>query len=147
MVELNNRHAKETSWQDSESFAGLLEMACFARGMDGGGRALLVAMDERARYENANFAWFKGRYERFVYVDRVIVGEELRGRGVAKALYEELFRWAREAGQERVVCEVNLLPPNPGSDAFHAAMGFVEVGRAEIHGGAKTVRYLGREVG
>jgi len=41
-----------------------------------------------------------------------------------------------------VVCEVNSRPPNPESDAFHAALGFVEVGNARIHDGAKDVRYL-----
>jgi len=35
-------------------------------------------------------------------------------------------------------------PPNPASDAFHAAHGFSEVGRSAIHGGSKTVRYLSR---
>ncbi len=49
---------------------------------------------------------------------------------------------ARQAGQTRVVCEVNLDPPNPASDAFHANMGFVEIGQAAIHNGAKTVRYF-----
>jgi uncharacterized protein len=42
-----------------------------------------------------------------------------------------------------VGCEINLLPPNPASDAFHARMGFVEVGAAQLANG-KTVRYLER---
>ena len=45
---------------------------------------------------------------------------------------------------DTVVCEVNREPPNPASDAFHAALGFSEVGLAAIHGGSKTVRYLAR---
>lgn len=43
-----------------------------------------------------------------------------------------------------VCCEVNSDPPNPASDAFHARLGFAEVGAAAIHGGAKSVRYLAR---
>jgi predicted GNAT superfamily acetyltransferase len=39
---------------------------------------------------------------------------------------------------------VNTEPPNPASDAFHARLGFVEVGRAVLPGGAKAVRYLRR---
>jgi predicted GNAT superfamily acetyltransferase len=34
------------------------------------------------------------------------------------------------------------MPPNPASDAFHAALGFVEVGTASVHDGSRTVRYL-----
>lgn len=39
------------------------------------------------------------------------------------------------------------MPPNAASDAFHAALGFVEVGfvevgTASIHNGSRTVRYL-----
>ena len=56
-------------------------------------------------------------------------------------LYRELFDRARAAGHDRIVCEVNLDPPNPGSDAFHAKMGFAEVGRAELEPGGKLVRY------
>ncbi len=70
----------------------------------------------------------------------------MRKRGLANRLYDDLFRAAAAAGHERVVCEVNSDPPNPASDAFHAALGFGEVGRAGIHGGAKTVRYLARSL-
>jgi uncharacterized protein len=41
---------------------------------------------------------------------------------------------------------VNSDPPNPASDAFHAALGFEVVGEAAIHDGAKTVRYLARRL-
>src|SRR5436305_7919565 len=75
-------------------------------------------------------------------VDRIVVAQATRGRGLARRLYDELIREALRTGHERIVCEVNLSPPNPESDAFHAALGFTEVGSACIHGGAKTVRYL-----
>jgi hypothetical protein len=65
-----------------------------------------------------------------------------RGRGSARRLYRDLFQHAAEAGHERVVCEVNSNPPNPASDAFHAALGFVEVGTASVYDGSRTVRYL-----
>ncbi|WGF89598.1 hypothetical protein P4R82_06610 [Marinivivus vitaminiproducens] len=46
----------------------------------------------------------------------------------------------------RVVCEVNRRPSNPASMAFHARMGFVEVGRATFDRGRKTVGYLALEL-
>ncbi len=60
-------------------------------------------------------------------------------------LYEDLLQHAQRAGFDLVVCEVNCVPSNPGSDAFHAALGFVEVGRADLIGRNEVVRYLARQ--
>jgi len=91
-----------------------------------------------------NFLWFRDHYRRFVYIDRIVVAAWARGLGFARLLYGGLFDEAHRRGHAQVACEVNLTPPNPASDAFHAALGFVEVGRASIHDGSKTVRYLQR---
>jgi hypothetical protein len=77
----------------------------------------------------------------FIYIDRVVTSPAARGKGYARALYADLFQRAKSAGLTRVVCEVNLDPPKPVSDAFHASLNFTEVGRAAIYNGAKTVRY------
>jgi uncharacterized protein len=71
-----------------------------------------------------------------------LVAPSARGRGCARQLYHDLFEYAAQAGHDRIVCQVNKTPPNPASDAFHAALGFVEVGTASVHGGSRTVRYL-----
>jgi predicted GNAT superfamily acetyltransferase len=52
----------------------------------------------------------------------------------------------RDDGQALLCCEVNIEPPNPGSDRFHAALGFVEAGHATLSDRAKSVRYLTRSV-
>jgi uncharacterized protein len=44
---------------------------------------------------------------------------------------------------DQVTCEVNSAPPNPVSDKFHAALGFLPVGSALLSNG-KTVTYLSR---
>jgi uncharacterized protein len=75
------------------------------------------------------------------------VAQAARGRGIARLLYEDLFTTAKLAGHDRVVCEVNIEPPNPASDAFHSAMGFVAVGEAAIHNGTKIVRYFEKALG
>jgi uncharacterized protein len=139
---LNNAHAKETSLLDKSSLAALLKIAFYARGLDRGATALLIALDHNAPYDNPNFNWFKQHLDPSVYIDRIIVADGARGRGIARRLYCDLFAAAERAGHTRVVCEVNLAPPNPASDAFHAAMGFAQVGLATIHDGLKTVRYF-----
>jgi len=109
--------------------------------------AFLIALNEEARYDSPNYLWFRARYPRFVYVDRVVVAPHARGRGLARLLYADLFDFASRAGHELIVCEVNINPPNPGSDALHATLGFSEVGQATIRDGSKTVRDLGRALG
>jgi predicted GNAT superfamily acetyltransferase len=143
LLALNNDHAVELSWLEPERLTHLVGEAFVARRV-GMADALLLTFDHTANYDSPNFLWFRERYPAFVYVDRVVVADAARGRGLARRLYDDLFAAAKAAGHERIVCEVNSDPPNPASDAFHAALGFVPVGTAQIHGGKKTVTYLER---
>jgi predicted GNAT superfamily acetyltransferase len=146
ILALNNAYAAELSLLDEVSLRALTGGAFYARCI-GGLEAVLIALDQtNPDYASPNYLWFKARYPRFVYVDRIVVAESARGKGHARRLYADLFETARAAGHDLIVCEVNADPPNPASDAFHASLGFAEVGGAEIHGGAKTVRYLARRL-
>jgi predicted GNAT superfamily acetyltransferase len=142
---LNNAHAEELSLLSAEALERMIATAFCARRV-GDGDAFLLTFDQDADYSSPNFLWFRERYKRFVYVDRIVVAPQARGRGLARLLYEDLFAQARQAGHDRVCCEVDAEPPNPASDAFHGALGFKEVGQAAIHGGAKTVRYFCRSL-
>ena len=144
LLALNNAHATETSLLDADRLAAMLAEA-FRVEMVGDGHAFLIAFDGDARYDSPNFLWLRERLRDFVYVDRVVTAPDWRGRGLAAALYGRLFAQARQAGRHRVACEVNARPPNPGSDAFHARMGFTEIGRA-ARDGNKIVRFLERRL-
>jgi uncharacterized protein len=141
---LNNTNANETSALDGGSLKTLFDMAFYARGIDHGATALLIALEHSAAYVNPNFMWFQASRESFVYIDRIIVSISARGQGIARVLYEDLIAAAKRRGHDRVVCEVNIEPPNPVSEAFHVAMGFEAVGQATIHNSTKTVRYFER---
>lgn len=145
LLQLNNDHAAELSWLEAAEFGRMIDGAFYARGC-GGNAAFLLAFDQSAVYSSPNFLWFRSHYPRFVYVDRIVVAPHARGRGLARVLYEDLFKRARASGHTTVCCEVNSEPPNPASDAFHAALGFLEVGSARIHDGTKSVRYFRRDL-
>jgi len=145
LLALNNAHAAELSSLTLTEFSRLIQTSFAAAAIEDGA-AFLLAFEQSAAYDSPNFLWFRERYDRFVYVDRVVTSPLARGKGYAKTLYADLSQRAKEAGHCRIVCEVNRVPPNPASDAFHAALGFAEVGRAAIHGGQKTVRYLLRSI-
>ncbi len=141
LLALNNLSAVELSWLEPARLAQLLGWASYARGV-GDARAMLIAFGADDAYDGLNFAWFKARFERFIYVDRVAVAAAARGRGLARLLYADLFGFARDAGQKLVGCEVNKLPPNPASDRFHERLGFRVVGEASLDAGQKSVRYM-----
>lgn len=145
LLALNNAHARELSWLEPERLEYLVGASVLARRI-GEIDAFLLAFDQNARYDSPNFLWFRARYPRFVYVDRIVVAASARGRGCARRLYDDLFEHAVRIGHDRVLCEVNQDPPNPASDAFHAALGFAEVGSASVHDGKRTVRYLLRDL-
>lgn len=106
----------------------------------------LLAFREGARYDSINYRWFVQRYERFLYVDRVVVDAGARGRGAGRALYEATFAFARGQQLPRVTCEFDVDPPNPVSERFHAQFGFREVGRQAIADGSKRVALQCAEV-
>lgn len=141
LLALNNAHAAELSELDARELARLLSIA-FAARVIGDADAFLLTFDQDADYRSPNFLWFRQRYPRFAYVDRIVVSPTARRGGHARRLYEEFFAFARAAGHTLVCCEVNSDPPNPISDAFHARLGFAVCGEARLPDRVKSVRYL-----
>jgi predicted GNAT superfamily acetyltransferase len=140
ILELNNEHETELSHLDGARLRHLLSAAYYAR-MAPRRLAFLIAFAPDADYDGVHFAWFRERFEDFVYVDRIVVAHQARGRGIARAMYAGLFERAQSDGHPMICCEVNIDPPNPASDAFHASLGFHEIGRASMANG-KVVRYF-----
>ena len=140
LLALNNDHAAELSLLDPASFERLVGKA-FLANQSAGADAFVVAFDQTGDYDSANFLWFKARFERFLYVDRVVVAPAARGRGLARALYDSVFAAAEAARFSRVVCEINMDPPNPASTRFHEALGFHQVGQGTLDRNGKTVGY------
>jgi uncharacterized protein len=93
----------------------------------------LLAFLPEAIYDSPNFLWFKARYDNFAYIDRIVISDAFRGRRLATSLYAELEKYARGRGIPRLVCEINVDPPNPVSLGFHEKEAFIEVGRRPIH--------------
>ncbi|CAE1132694.1 GNAT family N-acetyltransferase [Xanthomonas euroxanthea] len=140
LLALNNAHATELSLLDADGLADLLQLAWHAR-IVAPADGLLIALDQRAVYANPNFAWMARRFARFVYIDRIVIAAHAHRRGLARQLYDELIHVARAAAQPRLVCEVNLVPPNPASLALHLQLGFRPIGNALL-GNGKHVQYL-----
>jgi predicted GNAT superfamily acetyltransferase len=106
---------------------------------DGVVAAFLLAFREGTAYDSPNYAWFSGRYPRFVYIDRIVTSPAFRGHGHASLLYDDIATFASREGIEWLTCEYDVDPPNTASMQFHERQGFREVGRQWLHGGKKQV--------
>ena len=149
LLALNNAHAAEIGVSEERRFREMVASAALrlASGPAGDPDAFLIAFDHETPPQGPNHAWFLARQPRFLYVDRVCVHPRARRRGLARSLYQSAFEAAASRGLPLLCCEVNSDPPNPASDAFHAALGFVETGRAFLPDRGKSVRYLERRLG
>ena len=107
----------------------------------------VVALEGGEDWSGENYAWFEERGLDHLYVDRIVVGEGARGRGIGRLFYDAVFDAARTAGHDVVTCEVNLNPPNPGSMRFHGRLGFEERGQQLTKGGDVLVAKLAADVG
>jgi predicted GNAT superfamily acetyltransferase len=104
----------------------------------------LILLAPGADYASVNYQWFSTRYAQFLYVDRIVIAPPFHRQGVGSAFYERVWRSARQQSVA-LTCEVNLMPPNPQSMAFHKHFGFSEVGCQHTDGGKKLVSLMARE--
>ena len=141
LLQLNQAHVTELSSLSLARLGEMVEAAFLAKCADSCG-AFLLTFDQDAPYDSPNFMWFKEKFGRFVYVDRIVVSPAEQGQGLAARLYKDLFSEARASGHALITCEVNSDPPNPGSDRFHEALGFEQAGAAHLPDRGKSVRYL-----
>lgn len=87
----------------------------------------IILMRERQNYHSLNYKFFTSKYDEFLYVDRIAIKEGFRRQGLGKMIYDEVFRLAGDLKLD-VCCEVNTLPRNDASLAFHETFGFKDVG-------------------
>lgn len=106
---------------------------------DGQVIAFLLALGPGADYDSPNYRFFDDGGGDFVYIDRVVVGSSSQRIGLGDALYDDLLSFVRDRGIDRIVCEVDIEPPNAASDRFHARRGFSEVGTQWVADGRKRV--------
>jgi len=106
-------------------------------------RGFLIALTPEVEYASPNFRWFQAHYERFCYIDRIVVAPEARRLGLGQLFYRDLQAVSCSMSR-RLACEVNLDPPNENSLRFHTHFGFIEVGQQKHN--EKTVCLLMKEL-
>lgn len=103
----------------------------------------VIVLGPGQMYDSENYEYYSEKYKSFDYVDRIVISEKFRGKGLGSELYQYLFENSRE---ERVTCEVNIKPPNMKSIQFHQMLGFEEVHQHYSEGGKKYVSLMVKEL-
>ena len=96
---------------------------------DGNLAGFLIGLGNDASHHSSNHAWFRERYSRFFYIDRIVVASRRRGGGVGRAFYADAQSYA-ELRYPQMACEVFLDDSdNDPVLLFHGSFGFREVGQ------------------
>jgi predicted GNAT superfamily acetyltransferase len=144
VLRLNEASVHHLAPLDAEGAGWFLEHALHAWGAEVAGSAegaalggFVLVLAPGLDYPSENYRWFAERWDRFHYLDRVVVDAAHRRSGIGTAIYDAV-EGAAAAADVPVLLEVNAVPPNEPSLAFHAARGYREVGQLE-HPGGKVV--------
>jgi uncharacterized protein len=152
VLALNNANVPAVSGLDAAELARLAALTSISlvAELDDLFAGFCMVMPPGVDYASLNYTWFSRHagelgYDSFAYLDRMAVAPEARRQGIGRALYARLG--AELTGAVPVLfCEVNVRPRNDTSLAFHAAIGFREVGQQDTDGGAKRVSLLALEL-
>jgi predicted GNAT superfamily acetyltransferase len=126
ILHLNERHVELLAPLSHDRLLDLLGWADTGAviDVDGALAGFVLTFASGSAYDGENFAWFSERYADFCYLDRVVVDDDFRRRGLATQVYDEL---EGGCGRPLFCLEVNSDPPNEPSLAFHRRRGFVDL--------------------
>jgi len=133
--------------EDMSALLGFASLAVVVENDDSEVVGFLIAMDPGLHYASENYVYFESRFDNHLYIDRVVLSEKARGLGLGSELYQAVFDKATADGRDRVTCEVNLEPPNPGSLRFHRRWGFEDLDTQPTKGGQVVVQLLEAKLG
>lgn len=129
VLELNEMHVELLAPLDAERLEQLRGWACRADVIrcDGQVAGFVLVFAPGTAYDSENYRWFTRTFgDGFLYLDRIVIDDRFRRRGLASAVYDAVESDAASRG--RLTLEVNLEPPNEPSLAFHRGRGYAEVG-------------------
>ena len=105
--------------------------------LDGEIAGFVLTFAPGSAHDGLEFQWFTETYaDRFQHLDRIVVAEPHRRKGIATAVYRAVERSAKPF--DRLVCGIRSDPPDVAGLAFHAGRDFVEVGKLRRPDGTTT---------
>jgi len=96
--------------------------------VDGLIAGFLIAVSHDSSHDSSNFLWFRERFEKFLYIDRIVIASARRSVGVGRVFYGDVQSFA-EARYPHLAAEVFIENDNHPALIFHGSFGFREVGQ------------------
>jgi predicted GNAT superfamily acetyltransferase len=96
--------------------------------VDGLIAGFLIGVGHDAAHDSSNFLWFRERYEKFLYIDRIVIASARRSAGVGRVFYADVQSFA-ELRYPQLAAEVFIENDNHPALLFHGSFGFREVGQ------------------
>ena len=126
VLDLNQRNVRLLAPMDDARLRELQALAdrCDVLDVDGAVAGFVITFAPGTAYDSENYRWFAARHTDFYYLDRIVLHEDFRRRGLGAFVYDELERVAARHG--RMVLEAWV--DNAPSLAFHRGRGYVTVG-------------------
>lgn len=143
VLRVNRENVEVLSPMDEEKLRFFMEQGELVKVLEvGAGQPtafFIVLREGVSEYKSENYIWFSNKYEKFLYIDRIVIDAPYRRMGLGREIYEYVFEHAGETGVPVVTAEIDTIPYNEASLKFHEEMGFKEVGEQFIRGGSIKV--------
>jgi len=92
VLELNKASVHFLSPLTKEKLESLIKACDFSYviEIDGLVEAFILALSENKDYDSVNYQWFKDKYDKFLYIDRVVVSKNCQSQGLGQFMYKKL---------------------------------------------------------
>ena len=127
---LNQCNTPEVGSLDSyNDLIGLLDKSSVNYFLFNGDKVIgfIVCFRENATYKTKNYKIYSTIKNQFLYIDRVVIKELHRRKGIGKSLYRNIESISISKNIP-LCCEVNIEPLNQPSIDFHNNFGFHKLG-------------------
>jgi len=145
ILRMNQAFVHWLSPLDANDLTQLLNLAHYKKQIHDA-EGVLIGYAHDVDYAHKNLTWLRERFERFYYIDRIILNAAAQGKGYGQKLYADFETEARLLGLPRLVCEVNTKPNNPRSHSFHERLGFMAIGDVDYPADGASLRYYEKQL-
>jgi hypothetical protein len=135
ILALNEQSVRVLSPMDRSKLLRLIEVSALSVVIEEENKiaGFLLALTNGVQYESINYKWFNDNYAPFLYIDRIVISEKFRGKGIGTRLYQHVLNWAARNSSPSIFAEIDVLPPNLPSLLFHKKLGFNELELLKHH--------------